>query len=192
MKCVFWLTLMAPAALLMVIVWRLASPVLGGALSRATRVLHGGKLWGLAMWIIELVREQATLRAALPAPIDLSPQEICRINWWTLRNAGFDCLRAAGCLPGPCRRLTGRPWRVLTKDTVIRIPVIRKHLGGDRVGTAARGCAAAYCRLIKTCEGGECSLRDIDVRRFLRLPGNSQHMQRSRNSSEHFERFRSF
>ena len=103
----FWLTLMAPAALLMVIVWRLASPVWGAAVSLPVFYMVV-KLWGLAMWIIELVREQATLRAAGAAPIDLSPQEICRINWWSLRKAGFDCAKAAGCLPGSCRAAEGK------------------------------------------------------------------------------------
>jgi hypothetical protein len=44
---------------------------------------------------------------------------------------------------------------VLTKDTTVRIPVIRKHRG-DRVWREQHVVrTAAYCRLIKTCELGD-------------------------------------
>ena len=149
----FWLTLMAPAALLVLIVWRLASPVWGAAVALPLFYMVA-QLWELAMRIVALVREQANFRAAAASPIDLSPQEVYKINWWTLRKAGFDCLKPRDAYPGLAERLKGKPWRVLTKDTVIRIPVIRKHRGGEGWGPQHVVRVAAYCRLIKTCEGG--------------------------------------
>jgi hypothetical protein len=146
-----WGTLMAPAALLVVIVWRLASPVWGVAVALPA-VWMAVRLWELVMRIAVLVREQAILQAAPVAAIDPAPQETYIINWWTLRKAKFDCSKPSDAYPAFADGLTGKPWRVLTKDTVMRIPVIRKHRGKATWGPQHVVRAAAYCRLIKTRE----------------------------------------
>ena len=82
------------------------------------------------------------------------PQQIQEVNWWSLRKAGFDCQKLVDPHRDPAERLVGRPWRVLTKGTTLRIPVIRKHRG-ERVWRPQHVVrVAAYCRLIKNCELG--------------------------------------
>jgi hypothetical protein len=148
-----WFALLAPAILLVLIVWYLASPVWGAAVALPA-IWIASKIWELTMRIAALVREQGSLRAAAVAPIDLAPEETYKINWWTLRKAGFDCLKLHDAYPGLAEGVTGKPWRVLMKDTVIRIPVIRKHRGAATWGPQHVVRAAAYCRLITKCEGG--------------------------------------
>jgi len=149
-----WLTLMAPAAFLVFLAWRLASPLWAIAVSLPLFYLLG-LMWDCVMWIIELVRERAKFDAAAPVKIDLAPQQIHEVNWWSLRKAGFDCRKPADPHRDHGMRLVGKPWRVLTKGTTLRIPVIRKHRG-ERVWRPQHIVRiAAYCRLIETCESGE-------------------------------------
>lgn len=148
-----WLTLVAPAILLVLVVWRLVSPLWGIAASLPLFYL-AAQLWDAGMRIVDLVRERAKFDAAPPTNIDLAPQQIREVNWWSLRKAGFDCRKPADPHRDPGERLVGKPWRVLTKGT-LRIPVIRKHRG-ERVWRPQHVVRiAAYCRLIETCEGGE-------------------------------------
>lgn len=149
-----WLTLAAPAVLLVIVVWRLASPIWGIAVSLPLFYLLG-LMWDSGMRIVDLVRERAKFDAAVPAKIDLAPQQIREVNWWSLRKAGFDCRKPADPHRDDTKRLVGKPWRVLMKGTTLRIPVIRKHRG-ERVWRPQHIVrVAAYCRLIETYEGGE-------------------------------------
>jgi hypothetical protein len=105
--------------------------------------------------IIELVRERAIFCAATPATIDFDTQQIRQVNWWSLRKAGFDCFKPVDPHFNPAEQLTGRPWRILTKGTTLRIPVIRKHRGERVYRPQHIVRIAAYCRLIETCEGAD-------------------------------------
>lgn len=150
----FWLTLLAPAALLVVGVWWLVSPIWGVIVSLPLFRL-GSRLWVTGKRIVALVRQLDMFDAAPGGDIDLAPQEIREVNWWSLRKAGFDCQKLVDPHRDPVEGLVGRPWRVLTKGTTLRIPVIRKHRGERvwRVQHVVR--VAAYCRLIKSCELGD-------------------------------------
>jgi hypothetical protein len=149
-----WFTLIAPAALLVLIVWRLVSPVWGIAVSLPIFFLVA-QLWDSGGRIVALVRERAKFAAAVPTNVDVTSQQIREVNWWSLRKAGFDCRKPVDPHRDPAERLVGKPWRVLTKGTTLRIPVIRKHRG-ERVWRPQHIVRiAAYCRLIETSEGGE-------------------------------------
>ena len=153
-KVRLWLTLAAPAALLVFLVWRVVSP-LAAAVASLPLFYVAAQLWDAFMRIVELVREHAVFKAAAPATIDMAPQQVREINWWSLRKAGFDCRKPVDPYRDPGQRVVGKPWRVLTKDTTVRIPVIRKHRG-ERVWRQQHLVrSAAYCQLIKTCELGD-------------------------------------
>jgi hypothetical protein len=148
-----WLTLLAPALFLVYVVWRFVSPfavIVAGlpALYSVARICNS------FFSIVWLVRERAVFRAAPAAPIDLAPQQIYEVNWWSLRKAGFDCLKPE-VLRDLNQRLSGRPWRMLTKGTTLRIPVVRRHRGERAWGPQHIVRLAAYCRLIETCEGAD-------------------------------------
>ena len=149
-----WLTLTAPALLLAVAMWRIISP-LAGLLATLPMCYVAACCWQSLQRIIELVRERAIFRAAVPATIDFDTQQIRQVNWWSLRKAGFDCFKPVDPHFSPAEQLTGRPWRILTKGTTLRIPVIRKHQGERVYRPQHIVRIAAYCRLIETCEGAD-------------------------------------
>ena len=146
-----WLTLLAPSLLLIYVVWRLASPF-AAVVAALPSLYFAARLWEVLNAIMSLVRERAVFNAAPAGAVDMNPNQICEINWWTLRKAGFDCVRSRDAYVD--EDLKGRPWRLLVKDTQWRIPVIRKHRGEKTCGPQHVVRAAAYCRLVETCEGG--------------------------------------
>ncbi len=147
-----WFTLMAPAMLLVLILWFSIAPIAGLAATLPLFYLVT-KSWETLLQIIHLVRERAMFQAAVPATIDLNPQNITQVNWWSLRKAGFDCVKPDH-LRDPGERLTGRPWRELIKGRQLRIPVVHKRRGERNWGMQHIVRMMAYCRLIETCEGG--------------------------------------
>ena len=149
-----WGTLMAPALLLVLAAWRLHSPLAAGVASLPLIVL-AAKMWDTLQAIVQLVREYAAYQAATPVEIDLTSTEIRRVNWWSLRKAGFDCLKPCDSYQDHAEQLSGKPWRVLIKDTVVRIPVVRKHRGKADWGKQHVVRLAAYCRLIESCESAD-------------------------------------
>jgi hypothetical protein len=148
-----WSACLVPALILVAVVWRSISPQAAVFTTLPIFYLFA-RIWDTGMQLITLIRERAILRAAQPASIDLGSQQIREVNWWSLRKAGFDCVKPPDAYRDHSERLTGKPWRVLTKDTKLRIPVIRKH-HGERVWRPQHAVrVAAYCRLIEVCEGG--------------------------------------
>lgn len=149
-----WATLSASAAILTLGVWRLWSPM-AGLIGTLPFFLCLARLWELSSELIDLIRERAVFLAAPPLNIDLASTEIQKVNWWSLRKAGFDCLKPVDAFRDPESRLIGKPWRMLVKGTALRIPVIRKHRGDPIWRPQHRVRISAYCRLIETCQGGE-------------------------------------
>lgn len=146
-----WLTWLAPAALLPFAAWRFHSFVAAAVLSLPAVILLALLLQSLKR-LIQHVRMRAIYRAAPVEAIDLNPTRVSEVNWWTLRKAGFDCLKPVDGYSDA--QLAGRPWRLLVKDTMWRIPVIRKHRGEKVCRQQHRVRAAAYCRLVQSAEGG--------------------------------------
>jgi hypothetical protein len=149
-----WLMFLAPSILLVLVVWRFASPV-WGAIASLPLFYCVARLWDTGRWIVALVRERALLNAASPLEIAMPPQQVQEVNWWSLRKAGFDCHKPQDSYPDLTERLVGRPWRVLTKGTTLRIPVIRKHRGDPIWRPQHVVRVAAYCRLIEAHELGD-------------------------------------
>jgi hypothetical protein len=145
-----WLTWVAPAAFLAFGMWRLVS-LFAGVASSLPLLYIVGWLWDILVKIVTLVRERTIFEAAPRQEPDLTSQQIRLVNWWSLRKAGFDCHKPPNSMRDPGQRLTGRPWRVLTKGTTQGIPVIRKHRGKHDWGPQHLVRAAAYCHLIETC-----------------------------------------
>ena len=103
-----WLTLLAPCMLLIFVVWRLASPFAAIVASLPSVYVLAGLL-DVVRALAILWREQAVFKVAPTAAVDMNPNQICEINWWTLRKAGFDCTRPRDAYVD--EELKGRPWR---------------------------------------------------------------------------------
>lgn len=148
----FWLTLLAPAGLILFVAWRIGSGMLGTMASFAALLLLAALGNSIAA-LIRLVREQAIWRAALPAELDLNSPEIREVNWWALRKAGFECRTRDEPNYDRTERLAGKPWRVLVRDRDgMCIPVVRKHRGDRSYGSQHLVRLAAHCRLLEECE----------------------------------------
>jgi hypothetical protein len=149
-----WGLLLAPAAMLILGLWRLWSPM-AGLIGTLPCFYCLARLWEAAMRLIDLIRERAIFNATPPLNVDLTSTQIQEVNWWSLRKAGFDCLKPADAFRDPESGLVGKPWRMLVKGTTLRIPVIRKHRGEHVWRPQHRVRISAYCRLIETCQGGQ-------------------------------------
>jgi len=146
-----WLTWMAPALFVVLLACYFHSLFAGFVVSLPLLILLA-KSWDTLTHIIALVREQARYRAAAEVTIDLHPTEVRRMNWWSLRKAGFDCLKPPDALRAPDGDLVGKPWRMLTKGNPIGVPVIRRHRGNSDWGPQHEVRIAAYCDLIEKCQ----------------------------------------
>lgn len=146
-----WLTWLAPALLLPFAAWRLHSVPAGLLASLPIFWLIAQSLETVKSLMTHL-RARAACRNAPSTTIDMAPTNMIKVDWWSLRRAGFDCHKPVDAHRDA--QLVGRPWRVLVKDTMWRIPVIRKHRGDAVLHPQHIVRAAAYCRLIETCEGG--------------------------------------
>lgn len=146
-----WLAFFPFAGVLTAIVWCTISP-LWGVVSSVLLFVLAALSWDTTVRIVQLIRERMRFEAAAPAAIDLGAREVRKVNWWSLRKAGFDCLKPNDAIGDLTRRLTGRPWRILTKDTAVRIPVARKHRGKAEYRPQHVIRLAAYCHLIETNE----------------------------------------
>jgi hypothetical protein len=151
-KMRLWLTLMAPALMVVLLVWYIFSLLVAAVVSLPVFLLLA-KCWESLLEIIRLVRERAISRAAPVMTIDLAPTEVKRLNWWSLRKSGFDCVRLVDPLTSPQGELKGKPWRMLRKGNTIGIPVIRRRRGIQDWGPQHELRLAMYCRLIEQREG---------------------------------------
>jgi len=148
-----WFIHVAVALLLVLGVLKYVS-VFWAAIASFLLMLFALEAWAALERIVAVRREWALFRAAPKTTIDLAPRSHYTINWWTLRKAGFDCSKPAEPYPDHEERLYGKPWRILTltKDTTLRIPVVRKHRGEHKWGEQHVARAVAYCHLLKVCE----------------------------------------
>ncbi len=147
-----WLTWLAPALLLVFVVWLTTSWFWALVATVPTAVLLA-KLWDTIETVIQIVRERATYRAAIPTTIDLTSPEIREVDWWSLRKAGFDCIKPQTKNRDAAERLVGKPWRLLVhQGGAMRIPVIRKHKGNRDYGRQHVVRMAAHCHLLEACE----------------------------------------
>ena len=148
-----WLTLMALAMLVVMVAGSLHSLTAGMILSLPVFVMLA-KCWDTLANIIALVREQALFRSAPEVVVDLEPTEVKCLSWWSLRKAGFDCQKPPERFDHPAGHLSGKPWRLLRKGSLM-IPVIRRRLGNSEWGPQHEVRLSAYCDLIEKCTGGD-------------------------------------
>ena len=80
------------------------------------------------------------------------------VDWWSLRKAGFELQRYDEPLRDERWKVDGNPWRVLRRGSV-RIPVFRMQRFDPKkkknIYPQHYARIAAYCHLLKTCEGAE-------------------------------------
>jgi hypothetical protein len=138
--------------LAMWLLWRWFSPLASmvGALPLAYLWLS---LFHDLKRLTTLVGARGRLKSAAELNIDWNSQEAQQVNWWSLRKAGYDCLKPVEANEDRVRSIVGKPWRILTKEVTQRIPVIRKHLGGPSLRDQHRVGIAAYCELLVEAEG---------------------------------------
>ncbi|WP_437191135.1 hypothetical protein [Planctomicrobium sp. SH527] len=149
-KLCFWLTWLAPALLVVLIFWRLVSPF-AAALVSLPAFYAAARAGEILVRIFSLLWAWQQYTRAPEMEIDLNPKKEIDINWWTLRKAGFDCIKPNDPHDHPDRPLRGKPWRMLIK-TPHRIPVLCKHLGKRSWGQQHVVRLAAYAELIERCE----------------------------------------
>lgn len=109
---------------------------------------------------LNLVLELAETRSIAHAAVGREPTPKSRqyeaVNWWELLAAGFDSVPYRESLVDDKLGIRGKPWRVLRKGS-LRIPVVR--LSSDETTDTPRPQhvigVAAYCHLLRTCEGQE-------------------------------------
>ena len=101
-----------------------------------------GRLWTL--WL------QA--RSAAPQQLPAQFDSDIPVNWWRLRASGYVAVSYKEALADEHLRLVGKPWRILRVGS-IRIPVV--HATADRLKETHVVRVAAYCHLIRVCEGAE-------------------------------------
>ncbi len=146
-----WLTWLAPAIFMPFAAWRLHS-VMAALVVSFPACFLAAKILEAVGALFTHIRARNIYRAATAATIDMAPTNLIKVDWWSLRKAGFDCHKPLDAYRN--ENLVGRPWRVLVKDTMWRIPVIRKHRGEAVCRPQHIVRAAAYCQLIEMCEGG--------------------------------------
>lgn len=149
----FWLTWLAPAVLVVLMFWWMISPT-AAALVSLPAFYVAARAGEILVRIFSLLWAWQQYIRAPETDIDLNPTEEIDINWWTLRKAGFDCLKPPDAHQHPERPLSGKPWRMLIK-TPYRIPVLCKHLGKRSWGEQHVVRLAAYSQLIELCENAQ-------------------------------------
>ena len=118
-----------------------------------------------ANWCIRWFRKRFEMVALLTQRIreakDAQPLEpivdstdLQLVTWWSLLRAGFMAIQYEEAHDDPQLRFTGKPWRVLHKDS-LRIPVFLKRSGKRELHTQQLVRMAAYCHLLEVCEGGK-------------------------------------
>lgn len=115
--------------------------------------------WQMAKRINRVVELSEWRNAALRAsPKEPTPTEQQHegVNWWEMLAAGYESVTTREQYRDDELGIIGRPWRVLRKGS-LRIPVIK--LRADEATTTPPPHdavqLAAYCRLLKICEGME-------------------------------------
>jgi len=148
-----FLTYAPPVALVIVLVGMFVDWLIAAAIG----VSSGFPVW----WLVRVLQEIATLsrrletaKSAQGEEPDLTVRAVQDVNWWKMIKAGFE--------PVPCSEpyrdhslgLVGKPWRVLQRGSM-RIPVFRKREGDATIFKQHYIRMAAYCELIRACEGAE-------------------------------------
>jgi len=131
-----WLTWIAPALFVALLACYFHSLFAGIVVSLPLLILLA-KSWDTLTHIIALVRERARYRAAAEVEIDLLPTEVRRLNWWSLRKAGFDCQKLLDTLESPDGELIGKPVADAHKGKPDWRPRDSATPGEFRLGTAA-------------------------------------------------------
>lgn len=139
--------------------------------------------------IVSLIRERTKYKSAPSIEIDLAPTEVIHLSWWSLRKAGFDCIRLEDRIESLDGSLTGKPWRILRKGNTIAAPVIRRKKGCEDWHKQHEIRIAAYCDLIENSEGGKCPFGVIlfaGTSECVIIPNLHSLQQRKRRAVEDF------
>ena len=109
-------------------------------------------IWNTFVDLVRLLWTRRKLLMAVPSHIDLTPLQVSAVSWWTLRKAGFECRIPKSAYFDKEDQLVGRPWRVLSLNEHLKVPVVRKHKGQRKWGKQHIIRLMAYCRMLQRCE----------------------------------------
>lgn len=109
-------------------------------------------MWNTFVDLVRLIWTRRKLQTAVSSTIDMAPWQPYSISWWTLRKSGFECRIPKSAYVEKDSRLAGRPWRVLSLDEHVKVPVARKHKGQRKWGRQHVIRLMAYCRMLERCE----------------------------------------
>ena len=119
----------------------------------ALPALWGGvETWEALRQFVSVSESRSDYRSSPALSLDLMPTERMRVSWWSLRKAGFDCVKLRESMTTPDQTLRGQPWRVLRSSHARCLPVIQRPAGKESYGTSHAVRLAAYCHLIEACE----------------------------------------
>jgi hypothetical protein len=107
-----------------------------------------------SMWEAMILTYRLSIaRRAKPDEPNLGGDPEQEVEWWSLRKAGFDPVKPQANYRDDSLVIVGKPWRVLRRGSY-RIPVFRREDNGP-VRLQHRVRIAAYCHLLRVCEGME-------------------------------------
>ncbi|MCI0459836.1 MAG: hypothetical protein L0Z62_23040 [Gemmataceae bacterium] len=102
--------------------------------------------------IVVLAARRRRARAALPVEPDPAAVVPQVVQWWELLQAGFEPLAVQETLLDRDWNLSGRPWRVLRKGSLL-IPVWRMKSSNPEIFKQDRVRLSAYCHLVERSMG---------------------------------------
>lgn len=100
-----------------------------------------------------LIQRLWAAQRAKPGEPDMNGPEEQPVEWWSLRKVGYEPIKLQDRLIDETLGVSGKPWRVLRLGSK-RIPVFRRDDDGP-VRFQHRLRIAAYCHLLRVCEGAE-------------------------------------
>lgn len=112
-------------------------------------------VWNTFVDLVRLLWTRRKLQLAVSSNIDLAPLQPYAVSWWILRKSGFECRIPKSPYLDKVDQLVGCPWRVLSLNEHVKVPVVRKHRGQRKWGKQHIIRLMAYCRMLQRCEQAE-------------------------------------
>lgn len=146
-----WTLLLVPTVILVIALRYYFSRLAAIAGSTAVGIILAN-VWNTFVDLVRLLWNRRKLQVAVSANIDMAPLQPYAVSWWTLRKAGFECRIPKSPYLDKQEQLVGRPWRVLSLNEHLKVPVVRKHKGQRKWGKQHIIRLMAYCRMLQRCE----------------------------------------
>lgn len=98
--------------------------------------------------MIAILAELSRYKNSSATPLDSTATQPIKITWHGLISAGYTPIKPGSAIKDPELDLNGRPWRVLSNNDGVRIPVINSNSDELVIRDSHRIRLAAYCHLL--------------------------------------------